>query len=204
MADIQNNSDVAKAPTGSRKLGPRKIKRIYEAPTREEIAKLLQVTRKIHHETAWILAFGSGLRIGEVLGLQPDDVDLKTKRIFIRQGKGKKDRVVNASKLLKEKHIACLPIKITARALEAVFLRLSLKAGINRIIAHYEAKGKQMPIYKYHFHSLRHHFATQALAKGLPVNFLQTLLGHESLATTNRYTKANPQDAIQAALDRGM
>ena len=180
----------------------KKAQRIYESPTDEEFGKILAQVTKIHHEAGMLVSDESGLRISEVLNLQPGDIDLKAKTIFVRQGKGKKDRVVNTPKHFKEKHVKCFPIKITARALEAVFLRLSLKAGVNKIIAYYSAKGKQIPIYKYHWHSLRHHFATRALKNGVPVNYVQTLLGHSSLATTNRYTKADPQDAIQAVLDR--
>jgi len=184
--------------------GKRKAQRIYESPTDEEFAKILAEVKKLHHEAGMLASAEAGLRIAEVLNLQPEDIDLKAKTIFVRQGKGKKDRVVNTPKHFKEKHVKCFPIKITARALEAVFLRLSLKAGVNKIIAYYSAKGKQIPIYKYHWHSLRHYFATRALASGVPVNYVQTLLGHANLATTNRYTKANPQDAIQAILDKGL
>jgi len=182
----------------------RKAKRIYEGLTEEEFVKLLSVTSKIHHQTAFLLAYGSGLRISEVIKLQPEDVDFKGNKIFIRQGKGSKDRIVSIPKQLKDKHVKALPIKISSRALEMVFLRNSLKAGINHQIASYSAKGKQIPIYKYHYHSLRHSFAKRALEKGLQINYLQTLMGHENIATTNRYTKANPTDAIQAVLDKGI
>lgn len=182
----------------------RKAQRIYESPTEEEFIKILAQVKKLHHEAGMLLSDESGLRISEVINLQPEDIDLKAKTIFIRQGKGKKDRIVNTPKHFKEKHVKCFPVKITARAFEAVFLRLSLKAGVNKIIAYYSAKGKQIPIYKYHWHSLRHHFATRALKNGVPVNYVQTLLGHASLATTNKYTKANPLDAIQAVLEKGV
>ena len=199
--DPNTNSMNVSSPIRGKK-GPRKTSRIYESPTEEEFAKLMAVPKKLVHETSDLIAAGCGGRLQEILNLKPEDIDLKTKRIFIRQGKGSKDRIVNAPKWLKEKHINCLPIKITARAIEAAFLRHSMKAGINKIIGYYTAKGKQIPIYKYRFHSLRHFFATRAIEKGLPLNFLQSILGHQNLSTTSRYTKANPVDAIQAVLDR--
>ena len=184
--------------------GKRKAQRIYEGLNEEEFEKLLNGAKKPHHKLAFLLAYGSGLRISEVINIQKDDIDIKSNRIFIRQGKNSKDRVVNIPKQLKEKYLDVLPFKITQRALEAVFLRISLRVGINKVIGDYDANGKKIPIYKFHFHSLRHSFAQRSLAKGLPPHYLQALMGHESLATTNRYTKANPKDAIDAAMARGI
>jgi hypothetical protein len=47
-------------------------------------------------------------------------------------------------------------------------------------------------------------YATRCIENGVPLNQLQILLGHENLTTTNRYTKANPKDAIQSVLDKGI
>jgi len=182
----------------------RKARRIYEGLSEEEFTKLLNITKKPHHKLAFLLAYGSGLRISEVINLQKSDVDLKSNRVFIRQGKNSKDRAVHTPKQLKEKHIESLPFTITQRALEAVFLRNTLKVGINKVIAHYMANGKQIPIYKYHFHSLRHSFALRALDKGVPTNVLQAILGHDSLATTDRYTKVNQTDAIAKIMEKGV
>ena len=182
----------------------RKAQRIYEGLSEEEFGRLLTVTKKDHHRLAFLLAYGSGLRISEVVGLKKDDVDYKANKIFIRQGKGSKDRVVNTPKQLKEKYLDLLPFTITQRALEAVFLRKSLEAGINKIIAYYTAKDKQIPIYRYHYHSLRHSYALRALDKGVPVNVLQAMLGHNSLATTDKYTKVSQQDAIDKILEKGV
>ena len=195
--------DEAREEAGAEKK-KRRAQRIYEGLSEEEFTKLLDITKKPHHKLAFLLAYGSGLRISEVIALQKTDIDLKANKIFIRQGKGSKDRVVNVPKQMKDKYIDHLPFKISQRALEAIFLRNSLKAGINKVIAHYAANGKQIPIYKYHFHSLRHSYAIRALEKGVPTNMLQALLGHESLATTDRYTKVNQSDAIAKIMEKGV
>lgn len=189
-----------------------KSKRIYEGVTREEFIKLMKVTRKETHRLAFILAFGGGLRISEIVGgkredgtqipaLKPEDINLKTKKIHIRFAKGKKDRITVVPKWFKEKHLKLLPLKMTERALDASFQRNSAKAGINRVIAYFDRKGKSIPIYRLKFHSLRRGFGTTLMENGVPPNQVQLLLGHESLSTTTDYVRANPQDAIQSAVE---
>jgi len=175
-----------------------KPKRIYEAVTKEQFKKLVEHTKKPVHKICFILAYGAGLRISEVSNLQKEDIDLDSHKIFLRQAKGQKDRVVNTPKWLKRAHLKYFPVKIGERAINKAFHRMSMKAGFNSVL-YIDKAG--MPRYKYKFHSLRHSFATRAIEKGVPINQVQLLLGHENLSTTNRYTKANPSDAIQSILD---
>ena len=205
--NMENNS-TQQFPPGmfnkGQKKGPRKPKRIYEALSEEEFIKLLNITKKKHHKVAFILAYGSGLRISEICSLQPGDINLKEHKMFIRQAKGSKDRIVNTPKWLRQSHLAHIPMKVGQRALEAVFLRNSLKCGINRKIGSFIRAGKEVPIYRFHFHCLRHSYATRCIEKNVPMNQLQIMMGHENLATTSRYTKANPHDAISSILDAGV
>jgi integrase len=191
----------------------KKASRIYESLNDEEFVKLLEATDKEHHKVAFILAYGAGLRVEEITGgtdeegvihekLQAEDISFKENKIHVRQGKGGKDRMTIIPKWLKVKHLELLPIKCGARSLEAVFKRNSYKAGINRIIGYFTRKGKQVAINRFHFHCLRHSFATNLLRDGVPVNHVQTLMGHKNLATTSRYTQVNAIDAIQMAMDK--
>jgi len=175
--------------------------RIYEAVSEEDFLSLLRLTKKSVHRICFILAYGSGLRISEVIKLQPSDINLKEHKMFIRQAKGMKDRVVNTPRWLRQKDLAFLPIKITPRAINMAFLVKSVKAGFNSVLYRDKANRNR---YRYHFHSLRHSFATRCIENGVPLNQVQLLLGHRNLATTNRYTKANPKDAIQSVLDKGV
>lgn len=178
-----------------------KSKRIYESVTHEQFLQLIKSATKMTHRLSFILAYGSGLRISEITALQPEDINLKEHKIFVRQAKGGKDRVVNSPKWLKQAHISHFPLRVGERALSKAFLNHSLKAGFNPVIYVDNAK---RPRYKYHFHSLRHSYATRALEKGVPVHQVQLLMGHENLATTSRYTKANPIDAINSILEAGL
>lgn len=190
-------------------------KRIYEHVSLEDFKILLKHTKKHHHQLAFLLGFAGGLRISEIAGgrredgtimqkLQPEDIHLKEHKIFIRQAKGKKDRVTYAPKQLKEKDLKYFPLKIGKRALQHAFLQISLKAGINWQIGTFQRQGKEIPIYRYHFHCLRSSFVTRLLNEGVPPHHVMILAGHESLATTTKYAKANPVDAIEQIMSRGL
>ena len=194
---------------------PKKPKRIYEDVHEEDFIKLLEVTKKKEHRLAFILAYGSGLRISEIAGgkrsdgtimkkLMPEDIHLKDHKIFVRQAKGMKDRITYSPKWLKQKDLKKLPIKIGKRAVQGAFLRLSLKAGINWKIGEYMRNNKEVPIYRYHFHCLRSSFVTRLLNKGVPVHHVKLLAGHASLSTTSGYAKSNPVDAIESVFRRGL
>lgn len=193
----------------------KKPKRIYEALNEEDFKKLLNISTKIEHKLAFMLAYGSGLRISEITGgkrndgtimkkLMPEDIHLKEHKIFIRQAKGMKDRITYSPKQLKQYHLKYFPIEIGKRAIQGAFLRNSLKAKINWEIAKYKRNEKEVPIYRYHFHCLRSSFVTRLLNEGVPVHYVQSLAGHANLSTTSGYAKSNPTDAIQNILDKGL
>lgn len=213
ISEDRYKDELFKTETSPKKS--RKAKRIYECLSEEEFVKLLKYTRKDEHRIAFILAYGGGLRISEIVGgkrlegsdiipLQPEDVDLKSHKIFIRQGKGSKDRITYAPKWLKQRDLSKLPFTIGKRTIEAAFLRISLKAGINRQIDTFERGGKEVPIYRFHFHCLRSSFCTRLLNEGVPAHHVSNMMGHENLATTSVYAKSNPVDAIEQILRRNL
>lgn len=182
----------------------RKIQRIYEALSEEQFIKLLEKTNKPSHKICFILGYGSGLRISEMTSLNPSDLNFNDKTIHIREGKGSKDRITYIPKWFRKEYLKYLPLKITNRAIESAFLRISLKANINERIGTFKRGEKDIPLYKFRVHSLRHSFATNALNEGVPIHQVQSLMGHSNLATTSRYTKANPKDAIKSLVERGL
>lgn len=172
--------------------------RIYEAVKPEDFIKLIKATNEPHHKICFILAYFSGLRVSEINKVTKDDFDFKSKQIFVRQAKGKKDRITYLPKQFKESYLKYIPIKIGERAISKAFSAASLRAGFNSVL-YVDTKGS--PRYRFHIHSLRHSFATRCLAKGLPLNFVQSFLGHANISTTSRYTRADPQDAISKAIE---
>ena len=179
----------------------KKEQRIYMGLTDDEFLKLLKAVHKPIHYLCFILAAESGLRVSEVVNLKVEDINLKEHKLFIRQAKGAKDRVVNTPKHLKVKHLQYFPIKIKTRAISKAFLNASKRAGINSVI-YTDGAGRDR--YKYHYHCLRHSFAQYLLKNGIKVNDVQRLLGHANLATTSRYAQVSSEDAIASVLERGL
>lgn len=180
-----------------------KPKRIYESVTEEEFDKIIKQIKSKRILLAIYLAYRSGLRISEILNLQKDDLNPKERKIFVRQGKGRKDRITLYPKGFKKEWIDFLPLKITKYSIQKAFLKASLNAGVNRDIYEFQTSTGKKKKYRLHFHCLRHSFATQLLEAGIPINQVQLFLGHSNLSTTSQYTKSNPDSAIKSAVDRG-
>jgi len=151
----------------------------------EEFTKLIKKTSKIYHKIAFLLGFGSGLRIAEITNLEKRDIDIKQKRILVRQGKGGKDRYVPLPKGFKQSHLQHIPIPVGVRALQRAFKKASKEAGLL----------ERKPTL--HFHSLRHGFATHYLNQGGKIHYLQLMMGHNNIKTTSIYLHSNPKDALK-------
>lgn len=164
----------------------RKPKKLPVAISEEEFVKLIKATSKEHHKVAFLLGFGSGLRISEIVNLKPQSINIEGRSIFVEQGKGSKDRIVPLAKGFKEAHLKLLPLSIGKRALEKAFRSAANKAKL------LDSKPTL------HFHSLRHGFATLAVSNGIPIHHVRTLMGHSNISTTNVYLEANPKDALKS------
>ncbi len=156
--------------------------------TQEELAALLSVLDNKKHKLMISLAYGAGLRRQELQNLRLQDVDLKRNRILIKDAKGRKDRYTLFSQhlhnLLKsylsehrpqyylfESRVPGKPYSTGSMA--KVLKNAARAAGIQRRV---------------HLHMLRHSFATHLLEDGKDIRYVQELLGHRSIKTTERYT----------------
>ena len=164
--------------------GSRNPKKLPVDVTEDEFAKLLNVTKQMKHKVAFLLAWGSGLRISEVLKLQKKDISLDEKQIRINEGKGKKDRIVPIPRGFKEKHLEFIPFDFKDRSLQKTFRLYTEKSGL---------RAKKPNV---HFHSLRHGFATQCLRKGIGLRSIQMMLGHSDLGTTAIYLQLAPEEVL--------
>ena len=193
--DVKNDAiSILRAPKIPKKL-PRAIEE-------SDVFSLLNAL-EAEDVLPWVVArnravlfflWGAGLRIQEALNIQKKDVDRES---LIIKGKGQKERVVPLLLLLREsaqEAIRLCPFEITqtdfifrgvkgeqlnAREIQRLLLRLRRVVGLPE---------ETTP------HSLRHSFATHLLKRGTNLRALQKLLGHQSLSTTQGYTKISNTD----------
>jgi len=180
--NVLKNKDI------SEQHRPRHDERFPVVLSKEEISKILNMEKNPKHRLLLMLIYSSGLRVSEVVSLKREHIDLSRKVIYIRLGKGRKDR----STLLSEKVIRFIEEyynfydiekwlfpgqlsehHLSIRSAQNIFEKAVRHAGIIKNIS---------------IHGLRHTFATHLLESGTDIRYIQTLLGHANLRTTERYT----------------
>jgi site-specific recombinase XerD len=166
-------------------LGPRRGRRLPEAPKHSEIETLLEVVEgdsplALRNRALLELLYSAGLRSAEVVSLDLGDVDFDREAVHVR-GKGGKERAV--------------PLGEEAAHHVAHYLhvgRPALAAGANDAVF-LSARGRRLDTSTVrrllrHPHRLRHAFATHLLEGGADLRVIQELLGHSSLSTTQIYS----------------
>jgi integrase/recombinase XerC len=197
----QNPANLVATPKRSQKL-PR-------VPTIEEMNSVLdgqmpEVAAFPERDRLMLeLLYGCGIRNSELTGINLDDVRLSAEAILIR-GKGKKERYVPFGESAKSALVGYL-----ARRQETLLnahkntqaLLINHRGGrlttrsVGRIIKKIAvAKGLSPDV---HPHTLRHAFGTHMLEEGADLRSIQELLGHERLATTQRYTQLSMKHVLQ-------
>ena len=167
-----------------KQLPMRKKKRaVYKVLTREELGAFFNCVDDFKFKTIFMLAYGAGLRIGEIANLRVEDIDSKTMRIFVREGKGNKERYT----ILPEETLKMLRIYWTKyrqnRRRGRIFLSESgaaITVGVMREhFRQYRRKAKLSE--KVTMHTLRHCFATNLIENGA------TLIQVKELMRTQQY-----------------
>lgn len=180
--------DVVKT---SRKIDLKFAKRSKKLPivlSRNEIARIIRNTKNSKHRLLIALAYGAGLRVSEVVDLKVKDINLDELTLHIKQAKGKKDRIT----VFPEKMKTDIQNLIAGKGKEN-FVFESERGGklcVRTAQKVFENATKRTKIKKdATFHSLRHSFATHLLENGVDVRYVQELLGHQNIRTTQVYTK---------------
>jgi len=155
--------------------------------SKQEVARMLVVTKNKKHYCIISLLYGTGLRVGELVRIKMRDFDFDRMLLRVFQGKGKKDRMVILPARLREVLLGQSRIK---KAGDFLFTngrggRLT-EATIQKIVA--QAARQAQVAKKVHPHTLRHSFATHLLENGTDIRYIQELLGHAKLQTTQIYT----------------
>lgn len=160
--------------------------------SRNEVHFIINQIENAKHRLLISLAYAAGFRVSEVINLRIKDINIDELTIHIKGAKGNKDRITIFPEKLKNDIINLIAGrdrndylfaserggKLTERTAQKVFENSIKKAGIKKDAT---------------FHSLRHSFATHLLENGVDVRYVQELLGHQNIRTTQLYTKVtNP------------
>lgn len=186
---------------------PKQEKTVPSFLTEEEMSEFLDFPRSgkvldLRDKAMLELLYASGIRVSELIGLNLEDLNFDERLIRVK-GKGKKERMIPFGKTAEES----LQIYISRRMMinkgkideEALFLNYrgqrlssrSVERTVNFYIQRSAVRRKISP------HSIRHSFASHLLSRGADLRVIQELLGHESLATTQKYTHVDLRHLLE-------
>lgn len=177
---------------------PKQKKHVPSFLSEEEMAKFLDLpkTAKVldmRDKAILELLYASGIRVSELVGVNLDDINFKERLIRVR-GKGKKERLIPFGKLAEASLVSYLRVRsqINRGQIDenSFFLNYRGDRLTSRSVERIVDKHLRLSALKRKIspHSLRHSFASHLLSRGADLRVIQELLGHESLATTQKYT----------------
>ena len=182
-------------------------KTVYKVLTKEELSTFFNCVDNFKFKTIFMLVYGSGLRIGEVANIRVEDIDSKKMRIFVREGKGNKERYTILPKqsleMLREYWSKYRQHKRRGR----IFLSETGKAiTVGVIRKHFrEYRRKAKISEKVTVHTLRHNFATELIERGASILEVKELMGHSNIRSTMEYIHvANIKMDLESPLDAFM
>lgn len=169
----------------------------------QEFLDLPQTTKPLDKRDKAMLEllYATGIRVSELVGINLEDVKF-TERLIRIKGKGKKERLVPFGRIAEESLKSYLRVRplINKGVVEEspLFLNYrgrklsarSVERTVDKYIRRSATRRKISP------HSLRHSFASHLLSRGADLRVIQELLGHESLATTQKYTHLDLQHLL--------
>ncbi|MTE26421.1 tyrosine-type recombinase/integrase [Winogradskyella sp. ZXX205] len=176
-------------------LRPNKDKKLPNVLSQEEVLDLIRHTKNLKHKTITTLLYSCGLRISELLNLKLSDIDTDRKQLYVKNSKGRKDRVVSLANtilpVLKTYYMNYKPKqylfegsngkKYSHESVRQFIRRNSKKAQIKKVVTP---------------HTLRHSYATHLLENGVDIRYIQSLLGHSKPETTMIYTHVRRKDLM--------
>lgn len=171
-------------------IRPKASKTLPTVLSKYEIKKIFGACENLKHLLILKMAYGMGLRVGEICALKIGNIDLDRKQVHIVGAKGKKDRYVpfpNTLIPLYNDYLKAYQPNVflfngkfepqySTRSIQAVLKNTMKKVGINKTIG---------------IHGLRHTYATHLLEAGTDMVFIKKLLGHKNVKTTEIYAKVS-------------
>lgn len=180
----------------------KKDKKLPTILSKEEMKRIIDMMVNPNHKLILEFLYATGIRVSELVNMKVGDLDLDRGLCYVRQGKGRKDRITIISKKLSRELSAVIGNKrleeylfttvsnnrYNIRTIQKIVSHASDRAGINKIVS---------------AHTFRHSFATHLLEAGTDIRYIQKLLGHKRLETTQIYTRVSIQklEEIKNPLD---
>ncbi len=155
--------------------------------SQDEVKKLINACENLKHKAILYILYSTGMRVGELINLKPQNIDSSRMIINIIGGKGNKDRQVmldeSVLKLLREYYECYKPKEYL---FNGQFTNQYSASSIRQFIKTYSEKaGLKKRVYT---HLIRHCSFTHMVEQGTDINLIQQLAGHSNVKTTNIYT----------------
>lgn len=182
---------------------PKKPSTLPKVLSQKEILKIFAAVGNDKHLLMLELCYGMGLRVSEIVKLKVSDINSHRMQVLVEGAKGKKDRYVplpgSVLQLLRAYYRAYRPktylfegqygARYSIRSVQTVFKNAMRSAGIKTPVG---------------IHGLRHSYATHLLEAGTDMTFIQKLLGHHDIKTTQRYAYVGQAqlNAVGSPLDK--
>lgn len=180
---------------------PRKSKRLPTFLQATEPETLLRATSRERDRLLLMVMLMCGLRVSELCKLQVEHLEFERGVLWVREGKGSKDRAGPLPKRLigplrgwvgarRTGYVFPSPRggRLSTRAVQVLVKRTAARAGLVDALANR----------KYTPHKLRHAFCTRLLDAGVPIHDVRDLMGHSSIAVTDRYSHCAPERLREA------
>jgi len=167
---------------------PKKERKFPTVLTKKEVTTLIDSIQNKKSKLMVSLTYACGFRVSELINLKIENLNFEEKIGYVRQAKGKKDRIFNIplsifsnlqeqvekQKQSNQEYLFTGPkSKLTDRNIQKIVRTAAQRAGLQKQV---------------HPHTLRHSFATHLLENGADIRIIQELLGHADLSTTQIYT----------------
>jgi len=188
-------------------IRPPKKRKLPIVLSREEVVRLLRCVTRPHHQTCLSTIYACGLRVSEGVALQVADIDSERMTLYVREGKGGKDRYLPLAQHTLDQlrqhwtrhrnpewlfpartNRGALQVRatthMTAPAVRSAFRTALAKSNIRKPVT---------------VHTLRHSWATHLLEAGISLRLIQIYLGHRSPRTTALYTHLTERGEAQVA-----
>jgi integrase/recombinase XerD len=184
---LRFNYDEVQGRTCTKFRSPKKIESIPVVLTKEEIAKIIEASPTDKTKLIIEFLYATGVRVSELTTLTTKNLELDQMIGWVRQGKGKRDRMIILSKDLVSHLQKYLKSENSSTYLFGKGENSLTPRDIQKIVKYATKKAEITK--KVHVHTLRHSFATHLLEDGVNLRIIQELLGHKNIQTTQIYTE---------------